>query len=164
MGNSGSVDHFHIREATAADGAELIALINSAFSVETFLQGSRTNEQRLAAALENGTILVAEDHDGRLLASVYTELRGKHGYAGMLAVDPRLQGLGLGQRMMRAAEERFREHGCDAVEITVLSLRPELMSIYRRFGFVETGAEPFHDAHRLEPGLECHCIVMRKPL
>jgi ribosomal protein S18 acetylase RimI-like enzyme len=164
MEKRGSVNQLKIREATAEDQTALIALINSAFSVETFLQGTRTNEQRLNAALEDGTILVAEDHESRLLASVYTELRGNHGYAGLLAVDPDHQGLGLGQQMMQAAEARFRSHGCDAVEITVLSLRPELLPVYRRFGFVETGTGPFHDAHRLAPGLECHCIVMRKPL
>jgi len=117
------MDDFRIREATAADQPRLIPLINAAFSVEIFLQGPRTDEQRLTAAMEKGTILVAEDAEGRLLASVYTELRGEHGYAGMLAVDPDRQGLGLGQRMMQAAEEHFRRHGCDAVEITVLSAR-----------------------------------------
>lgn len=158
------MDDFRIREATAADQPRLIPLINAAFSVEIFLQGPRTDEQRLTAAMEKGTILVAEDAEGRLLASVYTELRGEHGYAGMLAVDPDRQGLGLGQRMMQAAEEHFRRHGCDAVEITVLSLRPELLPIYQRFGFVETGTEEFRYPHPLAPGLECHCIVMRKPL
>lgn len=147
-----------------ADRAPLIRLINAAFSVETFLQGPRTDEERLTAAMEKGTILVAEGAEGRLLASVYTELRGKHGYAGMLAVDPDHQRLGLGQRMMEAAEELFRANGCEAVEITVLSLRPELMPLYQRFGFVETGTEEFHYPHPLAPGLECHCIVMRKPL
>lgn len=164
MGPSGSISHLKIREATAKDKARLIPLINSAFSVETFLHGTRTNEQRLDAALEKGTILVAEDGDGRIVASIYTELRGKYGYAGMLAVDPRHQRMGLGQQMMRAAQERFCWHGCSTMEIAVLSLRPELLPIYRRFGFVETGTEPFHDAHRLAPGIECHCIVMCKPL
>lgn len=158
------MDDLRIRAATIADGPLLIPLINSAFSVETFLHGPRTDEQRLTAAIEKGTILVAEDAEGRLLASVYTELRGKHGYAGMLAVDPDHQRLGLGQRMMEAAEELFRANGCEAVEITVLSLRPELMPLYQRFGFAETGTEEFHYPHPLAPGLECHCIVMRKPL
>jgi ribosomal protein S18 acetylase RimI-like enzyme len=157
-----------VRPATPADGPRLIPLINSAFSVETFLQGPRTDEQRLSAAMEKGTILigevVGEDSEGRLLASIYTELRGTRGYAGMLAVDPRHQNSGLGRRMMEAAEAHFRAHGCDAVEITVLSLRPELMPIYRRFGFVETGTEEFHYPHPLAPGLECHCVVMEKPL
>ncbi len=153
-----------IRPAIAADRPRLIPLINSAFSVETFLRGPRTDEERLAAAMEKGTVLLAEAGEGNLLASIYTELRGTHGYVGMLAVDPDHQQWGLGRRMMKAAEERFRAHGCDAVEITVLSLRPELLPIYRRFGFVETGTEEFHYPHPLAPGLECHCIVMLKPL
>lgn len=153
-----------IRAAVPEDGPALIPLINSAFSVETFLQGPRTDERRLAAAMEKGTILVLEDSRGRLLASIYTELRGTRGYAGMLAVDPRHQNSGLGRRMMEAAEAHFRARGCDMVEITVLSLRPELMPIYRRFGFVETGTEEFHYPHPLAPGLECHCVVMEKRL
>ena len=153
-----------IRPATAGDRPRLIPLINSAFAVETFLQGPRTDEERLAASMEKGTILIAEDAECHVLASVYTELRGNHGYVGMLAVDPEHQGGGLGRRLIKAAEDRFRSQGCDAVEITVLSLRPELLPIYRRFGFVETGTEPFHYPHPLAPGLECHCIVMQKPL
>jgi ribosomal protein S18 acetylase RimI-like enzyme len=155
---------FRIRAAVPEDGPRLIPLINSAFSVETFLQGPRTDEQRLRAVMEKGTILVGEDRGGRLLASIYTELRGTHGYAGMLAVDPDHQKSGLGRRMMEAAEDHFRAHRCDTLEITVLSLRPELLPIYRRFGFVETGTEEFHYPHPLAPGLECHCIVMEKPL
>jgi ribosomal protein S18 acetylase RimI-like enzyme len=153
-----------IRAAVPEDGPRLIPLINSAFSVETFLEGPRTDEQRLYAAMEKGTILVGEDTEGRPLASIYTELRGTHGYAGMLAVDPEHQKSGLGRRMMEAAEDHFREHGCAALEITVLSLRPELLPIYRRFGFVETGTEEFHYPHPLAPGLECHCIMMEKPI
>jgi len=154
----------HIRLAVDADRPRLIPLINSAFSVETFMQGPRTDEERLAASMAQGTILVAEDGEGRLVASVYTELRGKHGYVGMLAVDPEHQCGGMGRRLMQAAEERFRAYGCEAVEITVLSLRPELLPIYRRFGFVETGTEPFDYPHPLAPGLKCHCIVMEKAL
>lgn len=154
----------NIRSATASDRKRLIPLINAAFSVETFLQGPRIDEQRLSAAMEKGTILLAEDNEGRLLASVYTELRGSHGYAGMLAVDPALQRLGLGRRMMEAAEDQFRRQGCEALEITVLSLRHELLPIYSRFGFVETGTEEFVYPHPIKDGMECHCIVMSKPL
>ncbi len=82
----------------------------------------------------------------------------------MLAVDPEHQKSGLGRRMMEAAEDHFRAHRCDTLEITVLSLRPELLPIYRRFGFVETGTEEFHYPHPLAPGLECYCIVMEKPI
>ena len=156
--------HSRVREAAAADRPRLISLINSAFSVETFLEGARTDEVRLAAMMAKGAILVAEDRDGRLLASVYMERRGPRGYLGMLAVDPARQGEGLGRRLMEAAEARFREQGCEGVDITVLNLRPELLPIYRRFGYVETGTEEFKPSRPLRPRLECHCIVMSKQL
>ena len=164
MPETNRIDDIRIRPAAAADRPQLIPLINSAFSVETFLQGPRTDEERLAAAMEKGTVLVAEDGEGYLLASIYTEVRGNLGYAGMLAVDPAHQRSRLGRRMMEAAEERFRTQGCSAVEISVLSLRPELLPIYRRFGFIEIGTEDFHYPHPLAPGLKCHCIVMQKAL
>jgi GNAT superfamily N-acetyltransferase len=92
------------------------------------------------------------------------ERRGARGYLGMLAVDPARQGGGLGRRLVEAVEDRFRRQGCEAVDITVLSLRPELLPIYRRFGYVETGAEEFKSPQALRHGLECHCIVMSKEL
>jgi ribosomal protein S18 acetylase RimI-like enzyme len=114
--------------------------------------------------MQKGEILIAEDDDGNLLASIYSELRGNRGYLGMLAVDPAHQRSGLGRQMLAAAEDRFRGQGCEAVDITVLSLRPELPPIYLRFGFVETGSEEFHPTQPLKDGRECHCIIMSKPL
>jgi ribosomal protein S18 acetylase RimI-like enzyme len=172
--SSGSDSSFRIRRATAADRERLIPLINSAFSVETFMQGPRTDQERLAASMEKGVILLAEElavedlgvegGNGRLLASIYTELRGARGYAGMLAVDPAHQRSGLGRRMMEAAEAHLRRHSCEAVDITVLSLRPELPPLYRKFGFVETGTEEFAYPHPIKDGQECHCVVMSKKL
>ncbi len=153
-----------VRLATEADRPRLIPLINSAFAIETFIEGTRADEERLAAMMQKGTILAAEDSAGRLLGCVYTELRGTRGYLGMLAVDPERQGTGLATRIVAAAEEHLRRHGCEAVEITVLSLRPELPPIYRRYGYIETGTEEFHPSRPLKPGVECHGIVMVKQL
>jgi len=50
------------------------------------------------------------------------------------------------------------------VDVKVLSLRPELPPIYRRFGYRETGAEEFKAPRPLKDGVECHCIVMSKSL
>ncbi len=154
----------HFRDAVAADRARLVALINAAFAVETFFDGTRTDEEHLTAMMEKGCILVAEDAAGRLLASVYMERRGARGYLGMLAVDQARQGEGLGRRMMEEAEDRFRRMGCEAIDITVLSPRTELLPIYRRFGYLETGTEEFKSSRPLRSGVDCHCIVMSKRL
>ena len=152
------------RLAVAADRPRLIPLINSAFSIETFLEGTLTDEARLAATMEKGEILLAEDPSGQLLACVYTEVSGPRGYLGQLAVDPAHQGSGLARRLVEAAEDRFRSLGCQAVDINVLSLRPELPPIYRRYGYIETGTEEFHMSQPLKTKAECHCIVMSKKL
>jgi ribosomal protein S18 acetylase RimI-like enzyme len=154
----------HTRIATAADRDRLIPLINEAFAVETFMTGPRTDPERLAASMQKGAILLAEDQSGQPVASIYVEARGDRGYAGMLAVSPARQRSGIGSLMMQAAEDYLRARGCAALDITVLSLRTELPPIYRAYGFVETGAEPFVYPHPLKDGLETHCIVMSKPL
>ncbi len=153
-----------VRLASNADRPRLIPLINSAFAIETFLEGTRTDNERLAAMMRKGAILAAEDAAGRILGCVYTEVRGSRGYLGQLAVDPAHQGSGLARRIVEAAEEHLRGQGCEAVDITVLSLRPELPPIYRRFGYVETGTEEFRPSRPLVSGSECHCIVMSKQL
>ena len=159
-----STSDVRFRLATPQDCAQLVPLINTAFSIETFLESTRTDEQRLTAMMQKGAILVAEGADGCIIGSVYSEVRGRRGYLGMLAVDPSRQRLGLSRRIVAAAEDHLRLSGCEAVDITVLSLRPELPPIYRRFGYVETGTEPFIPSQPLKPGLECHCIVMSKRL
>ena len=153
-----------IRQATKADRPRLIPLINAAFAIETFLEGTRTDEERLAAMMAKGSILAAEDGAGQLLSCVYAEVRGTRGYLGQLAVDPAHHGSGLALRIVEAAEDHLRRQGCEAVEITVLSLRPELPPIYRRYGYVETGTEEFKPSRPLVSGVECHCIVMVKRL
>jgi ribosomal protein S18 acetylase RimI-like enzyme len=154
-----------LRPATDADRPGLIALINLAYSIETFLEGTRTDPQRLAATMEKGKILVAEDDAGRLLACVYFEVHGQRGYIGQLAVAPEHQGAGLARQLVEAAEERLRAEGCRTADIIVLSMRPELMPIYRRFGYIETGVvEDFRPSRTLGPGVECHGIQMSKQL
>ena len=142
-----------IRMATPADVLIAIPVVNAAYAIETFLDGTRTDETRMAEMLKKGEFLVAaEDDAGRIVASVYTEKRGQRGYFGMLAVEPSQQGSGLGRRMIEAAEEHCRVYGCKHMDIVVLSLRPELPPFYRRLGYTETGTEEFHPSRlRAEP-------------
>lgn len=152
------------RLAGPADRPALIPLINAAFAIETFLEGTRTDEQRLAAMMDKGSLLLAENSAGQFLGCVYTEQREDRGYLGMLAVDPARQGSGLARRLVAAAEDRFRALGCRAVDISVLSLRPELPPIYRRYGYLETGVEEFRMSRTLKDQAGCHCIIMSKQL
>jgi ribosomal protein S18 acetylase RimI-like enzyme len=161
---AGSTASLRIRLAIADDRPRLIPMVNAAYSIEKFLGGTRTDETRLAAMMEKGSILMAEEDSGRPVATIYVELRGNRGYMGLLAVDPERQRLGLGGRMMEEGEAWLRSHGCEAVDIIVLSPRTELLPVYRKFGFVEVRTEAFQPSRPLEAGFECHGIVMSKKL
>jgi predicted N-acetyltransferase YhbS len=154
-----------IRLATVDDIPDLVDMINEAYKVETFLEGTRTDTARLSAEMMRGEVLLAEDAASRLFGSIYTEQRGDRGYLGMLAVDPAHQRSGLGRTLMGAGEEHLRAKGCNAVDICVIAWRTELPPIYRRFGYVETALEDFNPSQKLKPGTPpCQSIIMSKPL
>lgn len=158
-----TADNLQIRPATSEDAPRLVEMINAAFAVETFLEGTRTNPEQLAASLASGTILVAE-FEGNISGSVYCERRGAVGYMGMLAVDPLMQGRGVARQLVSAAEAWFRLGNCSTVEISVLNLRAELLPRYQRMGFSIIGREEFHYPRTFVKPVECFCIVMSKPL
>jgi predicted N-acetyltransferase YhbS len=164
--NTTSAVPLPVRVATSEDAPRLIALINEAFTIETFLEGTRTDAERLAAMMREGQILVAEDAGGEFLGCVYTAVRADctRGYLGQLAVNRAHQGRGLARRIVAAGEEHLRGQGCQTVDLTVLNHRTELPPIYRRFGYVEVGTEAFVSSRPLKPGVKCHCIVMSKRL
>jgi ribosomal protein S18 acetylase RimI-like enzyme len=90
----------------------IVAVVNAAFTIETFIEGHRTDQFQILELTQKGNFLIAEDSSRRLSASVYVELRGEASYFGMLAVDPSCQGCGLGRSMVKAAEEYGIQNGC----------------------------------------------------
>ena len=154
-----------IRLATEADIPRLVPMINAAFTVETFLEGARTDLERLSAYFLKGELLLAEDASGQLIGSIYTELRLPRGYLGILAIDPAHQRSGHGSTLMAAGEAHLRGKGCVAVDISVIEWRTELPPIYRKLGYIETAIEDFQPSQKLKPGVPpCRIIVMSKPL
>src|SRR5258708_8143296 len=135
-------DTLRFRGASLADAEALARLMNGALRVEQpFIEGDRTNPDGVRAYMEKGKLLMAEDAAG-LAGCVYVELRGDRGYLGLLGVDPRRQGTGLGRRLMDAAEECFREAGCVAVDLRLVSARTPPPSFYRHLRYLETGTAP----------------------
>jgi GNAT superfamily N-acetyltransferase len=155
-------DTLRFRVASLADVEALARLINGAFRVEQpFIEGDRINPDGVRAYMEKGKFLLAEDAAG-LAGCVYVELRGDRGYLGLLGVDPSHQGTGLGRKLMAAAQDFFRQAGCVAVDLRVVSARTSLPSFYRHLGYLETGTAPF--APDVPAKVPCHYILMSKPL
>ena len=158
-----------LRVARTDEAPAVAALVNAAFQVEAFFKrGDRTDAAEIRDLMQPGEFLVldepqaAGDSGTGLTACVYVRMNGDRGYFGMLSIDPRFQGRGLGRSMVAAVESHFRARGCHAVDIQVVNLREELPPFYERLGYVATGTRPFpDDGSATRP---CHFIVMTKRL
>jgi GNAT superfamily N-acetyltransferase len=156
-----------LRVARADEASAVAALVNAAFQVEAFFKrGNRTDAAEVGNLMQHGEFLVLDhsetpDAPGTgLAACVYTRTNGDRGYFGMLSIDPRSQGRGLGRSIIAAVESRLRAGGCRAVDIQVVNLRKELPPFYERLGYVVSGTLPFpDDGAATKP---CHFIVMTK--
>src|SRR6266852_235081 len=155
-------DALRVRTADLGDVEALVRLINSAFRVELpYIEGDRVDAEGVRSYMAKGKFLVAEDSAG-LAGCVYVELRGDRGYLGLLGVDPQRQGNGLGRKLMGGAENFFREAGCGAVDLRVISARAPLPAFYRHLGYRETGTAPFAPDGPVK--VPCHYILISKSL
>jgi hypothetical protein len=90
--------------------------VNAAFAVETFLDGIRTDRERMTTMMQRGQFLVAEEEPGQLVAAVYVERRNDgRGHFGMLTV---------GRVMIEAAEDRCRKLECKFMDNHSSSFAP----------------------------------------
>jgi ribosomal protein S18 acetylase RimI-like enzyme len=139
------------RDATTADVAEVVGLIESAYRGDSsragwtteadILHGQRTDPAGVLDVVErpDSRLLLAE-RDGSLIACCQLEHRGTTCYFGMFAVQPGLQGGGLGKAVLAEAERIARqEWRAETMEMTVISVREELIAFYERRGYRRTG-------------------------
>ena len=150
------------RFAVEADIENLVALINTAFVVEQIaIPGDRIDRIGVQKYMRSGRFMVLEQADF-LLGCVYLETRGQRGYLGLLAVHPAQQGRGIGRRLANEAESHFRNAGCSAVDLRVISARSELVPFYEKLGFAAQGTSAMPETVPLK--IPCHYIHMSKNL
>jgi len=148
------------RLATPADVAVIVPLVESAYRGDVsrkgwtteadLLDGQRTDPAGVAELITKpGSCILLADRDGALLACANLENRGDAGYFGMFSVRPDLQGAGIGRAMLAEAERLAREDWrCREMQMTVISVRDELIAWYERRGYRRTGiysAFPYGD-------------------
>lgn len=153
---------FSYRNADESDAEAITLLINRAFVVEEpFFTTERITLDETLTHFEKGTFLVAEQ-DGGLAGCNYVELRGNRGYFGLLSVEPRRQGRGLGRLLIEQAEKFCRTAGCSVMQIRVLNHRTELPPFYEKLGYHTAGKEEVEQVSTAR--LPYHFLVMEKPL
>ncbi len=156
MSPSQSEHNLSFRKASVQDAPAIAELVNSAYRGDSSRQGWTTEADLISGqrtdclAIEDiilsphQWILVGEDkassnpiESGRLVVTALLEkVKPEVCYFGMFAVSPSLQAKGVGKIFIEAAEKFAREElGSQWMEMTVISLRTELMAWYERRGY-----------------------------
>jgi len=141
----------YFRYADKHDVTSIVALVDSAYRGESsrlgwtteadLLDGQRTDEMEVFSLMntENSYILLYESGDA-LLSSLNLARTADHGYLGMFAVRPQMQSMGIGKRMLAEAERIvLKDWGLPVLQMTVITLREDLIAWYERCGYYRTG-------------------------
>jgi GNAT superfamily N-acetyltransferase len=130
-----------IRQAVEGDIAEIVAVVNAAFQVESeFRAGDRTSLADISRLMQSSMFLVAAE-DESVVGAVLVRITGATGYFGMLAVRPGLQRSGIGRALLEAAEDYCRAHGCVEMTLSTGRVRQELLRYYGKMGYAVTSIE-----------------------
>ena len=165
-----------IEIATIEDVEALNKLVHSAYRGETskkgwtseadLLGGIRTTKQSLLETIETPkTSLFKYTKDSDILGCVMLVEKENALYLGMLTVSPDLQGGGIGKKLLQFAELFAKEKRISTIEMTVISVRTELIAWYERHGYIKTGETkpfPMNDPNFGEPKQHLEFIVMEK--
>jgi GNAT superfamily N-acetyltransferase len=142
---------FGVRAAEVRDVSALLALVHSAYRGESsragwtteadLLDGPRLNADLLLAELTDPatTVLLTEDEHGPVGCATVTDRGDGLFYFGLFAVRPGAQGGGIGSALLDAAEAHGRARGGAVMEMTVISVRADLIAWYARRGYRATG-------------------------
>ncbi|MGM8884811.1 GNAT family N-acetyltransferase [Psychrobacter sp. 1U2] len=172
-------DKVFLRQATANDTGALEQLLNLCYRQDqgwtneaNLVGGIRTTQAELTSVIANPKHYVFVypktdtgerdgEETGELLACIAVDIKveadlnkkahNNKAYIGMFAVHPKLQGLGIGNVILQAAEtfaERHLKSNDQPTRLTmsILSHRPELLAYYQRRGYQLNGnSMPFPD-------------------
>ena len=147
----------NISIATIANAAEITALLNLAYRGEASRTGW-TTEANIIAGDQRTTINEVEDlmrkqgstfliySNDKIEGCVNLQQQDRKLYLGMLSVHPQLQSSGIGKKLLAASVELALAKECSSIYMMVIDVRDELISWYKRHGYVDTGIrQPFEE-------------------
>ncbi len=143
-------------KAGVDDVEQIIQVVNAAYRGESsrlgwtteadLLDGLRTDAGEILRLLADETAILLLCKAGKqVLGSVHLQYQAGCAELGMFAVYPLHQGLGIGKRLLRQAEQIAAETwSVRCMQMAVISCRHELLAFYRRRGYRDNGvSKPF---------------------
>ena len=146
-----------ISQAVKEDIPQIVDLLNSAYRGERSQKGWTTEAHLIAGDVRTdeadvlnvfqqpGSVILKYTNDAEEIIGTVNLQQHKRGvYLGMFAVNPNLQGGGIGKQLLKAADEHAKKVGSATIYMSVISVRSELIDWYKRHGYAETGErKPF---------------------
>lgn len=164
--------------ATGKDLPQLMALVNSAYRGESSRKGWTTEADLIAGEVRidepalqqvlamQGSIVLVYRLAETLVGCVNLQHKGDYLYLGMFSVSPENQGAGIGKKLLQAAEMVTLQWDLNAIQMSVISVRDELIAWYMRNGYADTGERiPFQEDGMSGKHLrQLEFMVLRKPV
>lgn len=147
MNTNSSNSDITLSRITEADAGEVLTVQRAAFVSEAQIYGSadmppltQTLEEMRAELAECGGWVARQN--GRLIGAIRTRETPELLLIGRIAIAPDMQGEGIGQMLLQAAEEDAQ---APEAELFTGSLSEANLRLYKRCGYVETQRVPEGD-------------------
>ena len=115
------------------DEAGIVALWQRCGLTRPWNDPAKDIRRKLVAGRE---LFVIGEHGGRIVATAMAGYDGHRGWVNYLAVEPSLQGRGIGRAMMAEAERLLRFIHCPKINVQVREGNDAALAFYARIGFV----------------------------
>ena len=170
------------RLATVEDIPQLLPIINRAYREEggwtteaNLVKEARIDEPSLKHVIESkGEILFSIEEDGVVHGCICLEYynpdlhavdeQGKSFLLGLFAVNPSVQGKGLGKRLVHCALDHAKQLLVKDIYMWVLECRQELLAWYYKQGFQSTGEKRDFVAPELLLKQDLKFLILKKSI
>ena len=121
-----------IRPYERGDAAQVVELWHRAGVSRPWNDPAQDIERKLAVQRE---LFLVGTLGGRVVASAMAGYDGHRGWLYYLAVDPELQGSGIGRRLVERVEADLRALGCPKLNLQVRADNREAVRFYESLGY-----------------------------
>lgn len=100
----------------------------------------RSSLQTITEVFEKeGSVYLLYKHNETIEGCVNLQIHDNQKlYLGMFAVNPHVQGIGIGKQLLKASEEYAKTVHSKCIYMTVVSIRHELINWYIKYGYTNT--------------------------
>jgi ribosomal protein S18 acetylase RimI-like enzyme len=122
-----------VKSAIAGDEQAVVALWRACDLVATY--NDPAADFRFAKAGPCSDVLVGVDEAGQIMGSVMIGHDGHRGWLYYVAASPTSRSMGIGRRMVEAAEDWLRQRGVVKAQLLVRETNTRVVSFYEHLGF-----------------------------